>query len=361
MTPFIQLAIAFITGASPAPKPVVAPQPVATPQVAPIPLFQSAVSADRSAAADLAAQTPPSAEIVARTRQTVQHEAEAGRRGKLHHRFRFSDGIEVEFSDRPRRRSERARRDRVVVHAGVETADREPASTFEAAGRAAGVTSEAVTALKYVSGHEGGFDAINTWDSARFSWGFIQFAGGRGLPPLLAHMKERNPQRFAELLGRYGVGVQSDAKGNPEPIYVDPASGKVLRGDAAEQAYGDDPLVIAAFIRAARFPEIKQLQIEAAIENYVSPALEMTWRDVPLGQVFKTPKSLALLIDRKVHEGNTRRFRRALDRVCPDPAIAPALESQVAARVVNEAVARSGAMIRNRLVNIWTSDLPGPQ
>src|SRR5712692_7918201 len=54
----------------------------------------------------------------------------------------------------------------------------------------------AAAALKLVSTHEGNFDAINTYDRALVSVGFIQFAGGRGLPPYLALLKARQPAKF---------------------------------------------------------------------------------------------------------------------------------------------------------------------
>lgn len=361
MKSIIELALALFTSAAPAPKPVIVPQ------VAPLPqLFQVAPAEGRSLEAELISNAPQNAEVVQRSRQAVQHFTEPGVRGKIYHRFRFPDGVEVEFSDRPRRGSERAQRSRVVVHSGSQTADVEPAATFEAAGAAAGLAPEAVAALKFVSNHEGGFDAINTWDSARFSWGFIQFAGGRGLPGLLGHMKSRNPERFTELMANYGIDVLPDTDGDPVPAYIDPETGTVLRGKAAEQAFGDDPLTIAAFIHAAHFPEIKQLQVEAAIENYVEPALEFEWQGIPLGQVIRSPKCLAMLIDRKVHEGNTRRIRRALDAVSGVttalvPGMPSALESQAMELVVSEAMQRSDWMIRNRLLSIWSSDLPGPR
>jgi peptidoglycan endopeptidase LytF len=272
----------------------------------------------------------------------------------------------VEFSDRPRRPRERADRARVVVFEGRETAELEPASTFEAAGGATGMAPEGIEALRYVSEHEGGFDAINTWDSARFSWGFIQFAGGRGLPLVLGHMKARNPDLFRKVLGSYGVDVLPDEDGRPQPIYVQARTGRVLRGKAAEQAYGDDPLTIAAFIRAARLPEVKQLQVEAAIRHYAGPALKVTYLGIPISRILRSPKSLAMLIDRKVHEGNVGRFSRAMDSVAAagslfNPAEWPHLEARVLRQVVSDAAARSGWMIQGRLRKIMDSELPGPQ
>jgi len=304
-----------------------------------------------------------SVEAAAEARHSVQHEAQAGERGRVTHRFVFADGSEVEFTQRRRYGGERACRDRVVEFAGNETAEVEPASTFEAAADAAGLPDQAVDALRLVSSHEGGFDAINTWDSARFSWGFIQFAGGRGLPSLLGHIKSRNPDLFAKLLGRYGIDVLPDADGDPVPVFVNTRSGDLRYGKSAEQAYGDSPLAIALFIRAARETEIKQLQVEAAIEHYALPALSVTYHGVPLSRVLSSPKSLAMLIDRKVHEGNLGRFHRAMTHVeagsrLGNPAEWPLLESQVVGNVVSNT--RPGGMIGSRLRSILYSELPGP-
>jgi peptidoglycan endopeptidase LytF len=304
---------------------------------------------------------PVTTQAAMRARDAVAHEVVPVERGKLFHRFRFPDGGVVEFTDRPRRSSERAARRRVVVFDGLATAATEPASTFEGAGIAAGLPAGAVAALRLVSSHEGGFDAINTWDSARFSWGFIQFAGGRGLPPLLAHMKLRSPELFATVLANYGVDVLPDANGVPEPIYVDGETGQLVRGKAAEQAFGDDPLVIALFIHAASYPAVRQLQVEAAIRDYVTPALTATCEGIPIGQVLSSPMAQAMLIDRRVHEGNVSRLRRALHAVSDpltlaNPAAWPVLE----ARALQQVVSSSGGTAGQRLRDIVNAGLPGP-
>lgn len=324
---------------------------------------QAAGAPDAATAAANLSRPAPAVEDVAKACSAVQHTTEADG-ARRQHRFVFPDGTCVEFSDRPRSRGERARRPRVLAFEGTQSAAAEPAATFETAGQAAGLAPEAVSALRFVSGHEGGFDAINTWDSARFSWGFVQFAGGRGLRPLLAHLKMRKPELFAAVLGAYGVDVCPGEDGEPVPVYVDPASGKVLRGKAAEQAYGDHPLTIAAFIRAGRLAEIKQLQVEAAMAQYARAALEVRYQGVAFGQVVRSAKGIAMLIDRKVHEGNLGRFRRALDVVGPANPGAPApvaaeLEARLLEQVLTDAAA-SEPMIQGRLRNIWISELRGP-
>lgn len=296
----------------------------------------------------------PELEAVRAARSEIRHEHEGDG-----YRFVFPGGSVVEFSDRPIRDRDQAKRERVVQYFGTERASDEPDSTFEAAGKAAGISREAVTALRFISRHEGGFDAINTWDRARFSWGFIQFAGGYGFPPALAHFKTASPELFRKLLGQYGVDVQPGADGRPEPVYVDPLNGDVRRGKDAEQAYGDDPLVIALFIRAGRVPEVKQRQVEAAIRNYVVPALNASHMNVRLADVLRSPKSLAMLIDRNVHEGNVRRLLGALEQArlvtnLAMPGDWPRLESQVLDLAVRDADARASVaeLIRSAAADV---------
>jgi hypothetical protein len=291
------------------------------------------------------AQLPaPGPEEIQQARAAVRHEARAGSKGRTLHRFVFPDGDVIEFSDRPRGARHQANRDRVVAFGGNHSAAGESEATFEAAGRNFNLTPEAIHALRYISRHEGGFDAINTWDRARFSWGFIQFAGGYGLRPMLAHLKANSPNVFRKLLGAYGVDVQPGADGRPEPLCID--GPRPLRGNDAEQAYGDDPLLIASFIRAGRVPEVKQRQVESAIRDYVLPALNARWEGAALANIFRSPRGLAFLIDRQVHEGNTSRLGWSLEharlvRGIPNPVQWPVLEGEAMNLAVQDSSARS--------------------
>jgi hypothetical protein len=287
-----------------------------------------------------------SAEDASRARAAVKYEKLPGEGGGRLHRFTFADGTVVEFTDRAKRTRDQAQREWVVGYTGTQRASAEPDTTFTAAGQVSGLSPESIDALRFISRHEGGFDAINTWDRARFSWGFIQFAGGYGFPPALAHFKAKSPELFQSLLADYGIDVLPGANGRPEPVYVDPSSGKALRGAAAEQSFGDDPLAIALFIRAGRSPEVKQRQVEAAIRDYALPALTGTSRDVRLSEVLRSPQGLAMLIDRKVHEGNIARLGWALThaaiiRNVTSPADWPKVEGLALDLAIRDADART--------------------
>jgi hypothetical protein len=301
---------------------------------------QAPITLQAAAMETALAKAPVSPESAAAARRAVRHT-----RNGVEHRVEFPDGSVVEFSDRSHGSRDQAKRERVVAYVGTQRASVEPDSTFEAAGRTFGLSPEAVAALRFISRHEGGFDAINTWDRARFSWGFIQFAGGYGFPPALAHFKSSSPELFRKLLGEYGVDVLPGT-GGPVPVYVDHQSGKVLRGEDAEQAYGDDPVVIALFIRAGRITEVKQRQVEAAIRDYAVPALSETTSGVRLSDVLRSPKGLAALIDRKVHEGNVIRLENALEHAritnnMQNPADWPRLEGLVLDLAVQDSEARA--------------------
>ena len=105
-------------------------------------------------------------------------------------------------------------------------------------------------------------------------------------------------------------------------------------------------MTIALFIRAGRLTEVKLRQVEAAIRDYAHPALTSTFENVKLADVLRSPQSLAMLIDRKVHEGNVSRLEWALEHARSlynrhNPAEWPAMEAIILDLAVQDADARS--------------------
>jgi hypothetical protein len=207
--------------------------------------------------------------------------------------------------------------------------------------RALGLTADQAAALKLMSTHEGNFDAINTYDRALVSVGFIQFAGGRGLPRYLALLKARQPAKFRDLLQKLGIEVEFTVAGgavaSPRVAVLDPAGSAVLRGAAAEAAIRDDKRLTAALILSGRDRDVQLAQIEAAVRDYVLPALNgaVSWAGrggrARLGDLLRSQKGMAALFDRAIQEGlgaARRRFERALQRLARSTeagAAAPAL------------------------------------
>jgi D-alanyl-D-alanine carboxypeptidase-like protein len=191
-----------------------------------------------------------------------------------------------------------------------------------------GLTAAQAAALKLVSTFEGNFDAINTYDRAVISAGFIQFAGGRGLPPYVALLKARQPAKFRDLLQKYGIDVEFTVAGGaiagPRLVVLDPAGTRVLRAGDAEAAIRDDKRLTTAVILSGRDRDVQLVQIEAAIRGYVLPALAavVTWSSGRgrgrLGELLRSQKGMAALFDRAIQEGlgaARRRFERVIQRL----------------------------------------------
>lgn len=135
-------------------------------------------------------------------------------------------------------------------------------------------------AVQYVSEHEGNFDAINSYDKACFSYGFIQFAGnGGGLAPMLALCKHLKPAVFQRLFQRYGIDVAyyvyNGTIGDAQINLTDPQSGEILRDEMAENRLRQDKRYTGVFVRAAHDTDMQHLQIEAAKRKYVIPAINI--------------------------------------------------------------------------------------
>jgi peptidoglycan endopeptidase LytF len=233
-----------------------------------------------------------------------------------------------------------------VAFAGTASPSALPLSAFTDAG----LSPPQAAALKLVSSFEGNFDAINTYDRALVSAGFIQFAGGRGLPPYLALLKARQSAKFRDLLQKFGIDVEYTASGNAiasaRIVVLDPGGTRVLRGTAAETAIRDDKRLTTALILSGRDRDVQAVQIEAAARGYVYPALSATMTPstdatrprrlvrAQLGQILRSQKGMAALLDRAIQEGvgaATRRFERLIqglvrsaERALP-PAPAPPL------------------------------------
>ncbi len=205
---------------------------------------------------------------------------------------------------------------------------------------ALGITPGQAAGLQFVSTQEGNFDAVNTYDVARVSVGFIQFAGGRGLPPYLALLKSRKPAKFRSLLQELGIDVEFTVSGgeirSARVVVLDPAgAGRVLRATAAEEAIRDDKRLTTAFILSGRDRDVQLEQIEAAIRDYVLRPLggTVSWAtaSAPLRDLVRSERGMAMLFDRAIQEGvgaARTRFERVIRAVHAARAAATAADMQ---------------------------------
>ena len=216
-----------------------------------------------------------------------------------------------------------------------------------------GLQAAQAAALQFVSSAEGNFDAINTYDRAIVSAGFIQFAGGRGLPPYIALLKARQAAKFRDLLQKFGIDVEftvtNGAITSPRLVVLDPSASQVLRATAAETAIRDDKRLTTALILSGRDRDVQIIQIEAAARGYVLPILDANIAPstrggrARLGDFIRSEKGMAALFDRAIQEGldgGRRRFERVVQRLVrqseprplPTPPPAPPTAVQLQSR-----------------------------
>jgi LysM repeat protein len=189
----------------------------------------------------------------------------------------------------------------------------------------AGLSNAQAQMLKEVSKHEGCFDAINTWDKAVFSFGFIQLAGGvtgSRLPGFMLNVKTKEPNLFNELFKKFGI----DVNGNVISVIDD--NGANQSDMAAYVALQKSRQICGVWARAGYHPRIAELQIEAAAQYYLAPALTKIRLNltvggtvvpgVPITDIIQTVAGQATLIDITVNQwinSTGTYFKYAIEKV----------------------------------------------
>jgi Domain of unknown function (DUF4157) len=159
--------------------------------------------------------------------------------------------------------------------------------------------------LKSISGFEGGFDTVNTYDRAKVTWGFVQWTGGdrSDLTEVLSLIKQNHSEAFAKNFQAYGIDVIKDklvvSTGTDTPPLV---------GNAAAEAIANSPRLTAALAHAGRNKEVQTGQVEAAATVEIDKALDMK---VKIGQeslhasdIVTSDYGVALLANTFVHSGS---------------------------------------------------------
>lgn len=232
-----------------------------------------------------------------------------------------------------------------------------PASYYESVG----LSKQLAEALEFVSKNEGKFDAINSYDKAAFSFGFIQFAGQTGggtFPHMMALIKDRNPSLFEEAFGRFGIDVEytyRNDKYDPAKMVVFTPDGKRYEGTDAEKYIRADKILHGIFVRAGQNIEVAKLQVLAAVQEYVKPALRarislnangVVVNREPVTDFINSAGGITVLIDLAVNQGLTgalRIFAPAIEQVARQTGITSlaALKNIDEKRVIQTIVANA--------------------
>ena len=232
-----------------------------------------------------------------------------------------------------------------------------PASYYESVG----LSRQLAEALEFVSKNEGKYDAINSFDKAAFSFGFIQFAGATGggtFPNMMALIKDRNPTLFEEAFGRFGIDVEYTYKNDkyePATIIIFTPDGKRYVGTEAEKYIRSDKVLHGVFIRAGQNIEVAKLQVLSAVQEYVKPALRakislningLVVNREPVTDFINSAGGITVLIDLAVNQGLTgalRIFAPAIEQVARQTGITSlaALKNIDEKRVIQTIVANA--------------------
>ncbi len=225
-------------------------------------------------------------------------------------------------------------------------------------------------ALQYVSTHEGKFDAINSYDKAIFSYGFIQFTGssavGASLNRLLVSMELNAPSQFARVFQRVGI----DTEGGNVTVLDD--YGRKRYGDDAWLYIQGNPRLYGAFIQAGFDPTLVREQLRMANSLYVQPALNYRLDlnvagiriQVPrLSDILTSEAMLTIVIALAVNQGNGGMSRIVSDAVSQVAAqmrlTSLAALGQINERLVAQTIADTTVddRVRNRTVGVINSGM----
>ncbi len=198
--------------------------------------------------------------------------------------------------------------------------------------------------LQYIGKNEGSFDAVNSYDKAIFSFGFIQFTGstatGASLNRVLQRFKSANASAFNKCFGQYGIDISGTT-------FV--ANGR--QGDDAYREVANNLQLTGVFIAAGFEREMIRAQVQIALDEYVNKALAPTatvsvlGQAVPLNKILYSAGGSALRVDLSVNrgiQGAATILQKAIGQVAAEMGInAVAALSSIDDRRVVETVANN--------------------
>lgn len=180
-----------------------------------------------------------------------------------HHDFAFADGEHIKV------------RDHVVSYAttvsfGIDSEGAIDHAQVANVMATAGLSESRRKILQAISGFEGGFDTVNTYDRAKVTWGFVQWTGGShsDLTATLTIIKQKHPAAFARAFQAYGIDVVSD-----NLVITPPDGSGTLTGDAAADAIMRNPRLAAVLAHAGRNEDVQKGQVQAASQLETEKAL----------------------------------------------------------------------------------------
>ncbi|MBC8141873.1 MAG: hypothetical protein H7Y38_10585 [Armatimonadetes bacterium] len=218
----------------------------------------------------------------------------------------------------------------------------------------AGRTAFERRVLQAVSRYEGGFEAINTYDTGFVSIGFLQFitaADGTGsLTTVLQAYKTADPVGFEGDFRRFGIDV---AASPTVLVCVDPVTGVETRGADAVIRVINDKRLTAVFERAAAFEGFRLAQVSVARSRYY-PAEDVFVignATVRVGDIVKSEAGMATLMDKKVNKGNIREFAEIGAKIMAARSLSDPLELSKYEREIIQAMKYRGDFLADKTLS----------
>lgn len=185
-----------------------------------------------------------------------------------------------------------------------------------------------------VSKLEGGFEAVNTYDTGYVSVGFVQFIthqdGKHSLIEVLQKERSDDPDAYRADFRQFGIDVDNEGA----LVAVDPSTGAELVGAEAVVKVIDDKRLAAVFQRAGkRSKPFRIAQIKVAKSHYwpAEDPLRVTVEGKELvgkvSDVIRSEAGIATLFDRKVNRGTVEPLGAVVARVIADHRLASLSEA----------------------------------
>ncbi|NOK16282.1 hypothetical protein [Corallococcus carmarthensis] len=199
-----------------------------------------------------------------------------------------------------------------------------------------GISEDRQKILGSISGLEGTFSKVNTWDIGRVSWGFAQWTlgsdGNGSLAEVMRDLKKNDPAQYDKHFGKFGIDI--DAKG----VVLTRPDGTVLKGVAAAEAIRTDVKLAAVFMAAGADPAMQAAQVRFASEGKISGArnttVSVTGRDgdgqaktakLKLKDVVTSEYGNAIMADLAINAGTGAKVAKAaLEKYVKDKGVDPA-------------------------------------
>lgn len=169
---------------------------------------------------------------------------------------------------------------------------------------ALGLTPSSINVMLSVSENEGNLDAINTWDSAFFTFGMFQWTVGQRsaageLPALLKKLKDRDPDVFERYYAQHGLDITHDTGDTTGRFTL---NGRTIRSPQDKELLRTEKWAFR-FWKSGQDPAVQAVEVEHALARlgtfYRSSRHQVAGHDI--ADIITSEYGVALILDNHVN------------------------------------------------------------